>query len=79
MKKIIFLIFYTFLFSSSQYYDNLFLIPSNDIVDNIVLEDHSEIKVSNQKNIYNSNKIVAMLGSGILPGYSQYFINNQRR
>ncbi len=78
MKKIIFLIFYTFLFSSFQYYDNLFLIPSNDIVDNIVLEDHSEIKVSNQKNIYNSNKIVAMLGSGILPGYSQYFINNQK-
>jgi hypothetical protein len=78
MKKIIFLIFYTFLFSSAQYYDNLFFVSSINAVDSLELEDYSEIEVSNQKYINNPNKIKAMLASGILPGSGQYFVNNQK-
>ncbi len=77
MRKIIILFLYTFLFSNTQYYDNLFFL-SNTINDINNLSSQDSVQIETVPSIYNNNKIKAVLFSAILPGSAQYLINNQK-
>ena len=79
MRKIIFLILYTFLFCNNYYYDSLFFL-SNTIneIDNVDSQDVQKTEISSQTYKNNSNKIKAILASAVFPGLGQYFINNQK-
>ena len=82
MRKIIILFLYTFLFSNTQYYNNLFfLFNKNSDVD--ILSSKQNLKTGMTPKIYGTkniknDKIKAVLASALLPGSGQYFINNQK-
>tara|TARA_Y100000739_G_C20603000_1_gene463918 strand:- start:1543 stop:2496 length:954 start_codon:yes stop_codon:yes gene_type:complete len=74
MQKLIILFLYAFVFSNTQYYDNLFSL--SNVINDLSYQDNTKIETVSYLN--KDNKITAVLASAILPGSAQYFINNQK-
>ena len=67
MQKIIITILLSFILSNNEYHKNLFFIS-----DQINELDTLELRNNN------SDKIKAIIYSGLLPGSGQYFVNDQK-